>query len=202
MPLSRVIVVALAATVAGALAQTAHAVAPAHDGSFASVRRWFLTRLDVLEGTAGAVVQYSGLFGPGCPDQANGGWCRSCGLGAAYGLRESSSTYVIATEEGKARLSLEGGAWRLRLIEGTAGWCGVGWSGDEFRPRGSGLKRCGVVVDGAELAEPDRPARYPVTRGERLAALDVLPTDDRQLLVKMRGLVGVMRRTDVRCGVR
>jgi hypothetical protein len=111
----------------------------------------------------------------------------------------------VVREGGKARLVAEHGAWKLRLVEGMADWCGVGWSGDEFKREGERPESCTVAGDGAELrdAEPKAGAlRRRVTRGERLVALDPLPTEEQQLLVKMQSTVGVMWRKDVSCGSR
>lgn len=41
--------------------------------------------------------------------------------------------------------------------------------------------------------------RRTVPRGERLVALDVLPTEGQLLLVKVQGVVGVMWRKDAGC---
>ena len=176
------------------------------DGSFASKRQWFSTRLDVLEGADEALVYYAGGFGPGCLDETRGGWCRSCDLGPTLARRDSSGGFLIVSDGGKARLSMKSGAWQLQFVEGTADWCGVGWSGDDFRKNGDRPKACSVAADGAALLEPGAkegtPPRRTLPRGERLAALDVLPTEEKQLLVKVQGVVGVMWRKDVSCGQR
>lgn len=204
MRLARLIIVPLALSiVSGAAPAPGERSTGARDGSFASKRRWFSTRLDVLEGADEALVYYAGGFGPGCPDVTKGGWCRSCDLGPVLARRESSGDFLIVSEGGKARLSAKSGAWQLRLVEGTADWCGVGWSGDDFKRDGDHPKACAVAADRAELLEAGATEgaspRRAVTRGERLVALDVLPTEEKQLLVKVQGVVGVMWRKDVSC---
>ena len=204
MRMAKLTIIPLALSIVGGAAPTpGERSAGDRDGSFASKRQWFSTSLDVLRGADEALVYYAGGFGPGCRDETKGGWCRSCDLGPVLARRESSGGFLIVSEGGKARLSVKSGAWQLRLVEGMADWCGVGWSGDDFRRDGDRPKSCSVAADGAALLEPGAkegtPPRRTLTRGERLVALDVLPTEEKQLLVKVQGVVGVMWRKDVSC---
>jgi hypothetical protein len=204
MRLAKLIIIPLALSIVGGAAPAPGERGTGNrDGSFPSKRQWFSTSLDVLQGADEVLVYYAGGFGPGCRDETKGGWCRSCDLGPVLARRESSGDFLIVSEGGKARLSVKSGAWQLRLVEGTADWCGVGWSGDDFRRNGDRPKPCAVATDGAKLLEAGAregaSPRRTVARGERLEALDALPTEEQQLLVKVQGVVGVMWRKDVSC---
>jgi hypothetical protein len=174
-----------------------------HDGSFASTRRGFSTTLHVLEGADEALVYYVGGFGPGCSDDAKGGWCRSCDLGPVLAPREASGGFLLVSDAGKARLVVQDRAWQLRLVEGVADWCGAGWSGDAFASSGTRPLPCVVVTQDAALMQTgdDAGARHTgaVTRGQRVVALDALPSEEPQLLVRSERAVGVMWRKDLSC---
>lgn len=182
---------------------TAPESAGSHDGSFASTRRSFSTSLHVLEGADAALVYYVGGFGPGCPDGAKGGWCRSCDLGPVLAPRDGAGGFLLVSDGGQARLVVQDGAWQLHLVEGVADWCGVGWSGDTFAGSGTRPLPCVVVTQDAALMQAGTGAgpRQPrsVRRGQRVVALDVLPTEEPQLLVRLESAVGVMWRKDLSC---
>jgi hypothetical protein len=190
----------------GAAQVTGEGVGSGRDGTFASKRQQSSASLNVLVGADGALLYYAGGFGPGCLDETGGGWCRSCELGPVLALREPSGGFLVVSGEGKALLTAKDNAWQLRLVEGEADWCGEGWSGDDFKKNGGGPQPCTVAVDGAELMEAGAkvaaPPRRVVARGERLVALDALPTDEQKLLVKVHDIVGLMRRKDVTCTAR
>jgi hypothetical protein len=116
--------------------------------------------------------------------------------------RESSGGFLLVSDAGKARLTAKDGAWQLRLLEGTADWCGTAWSGDDFRRSGEHPQVCSVAADGAELLEPGAKAGAHgqcAFQGERIMVLDALPTEEPYLLVKRQGTVGLMGRKDVSC---
>jgi len=66
-----------------------------------------------------------------------------------------------------------------------------------------GPQSCTVAPDDAELLAPGANAgtlpRRTVAQGERVVALDALPTEDQLLPIKVQTVVGIMRRRDLVC---